>query len=649
MKDPFEIYTNLSEKKTLPALDWEESAADSQSQTEAVFDEARIRPSARWLYGLLLICLVLAMGRLFFLQILKGQNFRALSENNRIRKQPLLAPRGLIFDRFGQPLAENVAGYNLVAVPADLPKESLAEELNKLASIFGLDENELMAKIAAARPDSIYPVLIKQSLSPEESILFKTRASEFLGFLVQEVPIRRYLYPYPFAHILGYTGVISSEDLRKSSARYQSYDFAGKFGIEQQYENFLLGQNGSNLIEVDAAGRLLNVLGEDSPKPGRALALNLDAALQNQLYEKLKSKSGRTKRAAAVALNPKTGEVLALLSLPGFDPNLFVRGISAADYQALLSDKNLPLFNRAVAGLYPPGSTVKPMVAAAALEEKIVNEKTIIRDRGVLVIPNQYNPKLDYNFFGWKREGLGPVDVRLAIALSSDIYFYIVSGGHPNSPIDGLGPEKLDSYYRKFNLGRLTGIDLQGEKPGLVPNPKWKAEYYKNDPILKRWYLGDTYHIGIGQGDMLATPLQVAEWTAIIANGGKGFKPRILSKVLDENGQTIFENKPEILVDNFLSQKSVKIVQEGMRQTVLEGSARQLNDLSISSAGKTGTSQFDGSNPSRTHAWFTVYAPFEDPEIVITVLVEAGGEGHAVAVPVVKEVLKWWAENRYEK
>ncbi len=647
MKNPFEIYTNLNSKKKLPALDWEESAADSQSQTEAVFDETRNKPPVWWLYGLLLIFFVLAIGRLFFLQVLGGQNFRALSESNRIRRQPLLAPRGLILDRFNQPLVENIASFNLVVVPSDLPKESLGEELGKLVSVFNLDEQELKTKIAQSDPKSIFPILIKQNLSSEESILFKTRASEFLGFLVQEVPIRRYLQPQAFAHVLGYTGVVAPEDLRKNSGRYQNYDFAGKSGIEQQYENFLLGQNGNNLVEVDAAGRLLNVLGEDSPRPGQTLVLNLDAGLQSQLYDKLKTKSSR--RAAAVALNPKTGEVLALLSLPGFDTNQFARGISKADYQALLSDKNLPLFNRAVSGLYPPGSTVKPMVAAAALEEKIVNEKTIIYDRGALVIPNQFNPKLNYNFFGWKREGLGPMDVRLAIAQSSDIYFYTVSGGHPNSPIKGLGPEKLADYYRKFNLGRLTGVDLQGEKPGLVPDPKWKAEYYKNDPILKKWYLGNTYHIGIGQGDVLVTPLQVAEWTAIIANNGKGYKPRILSRVLDESGKTVYENRPEILADNFLSQKNVKIIQEGMRQTVLLGSGRQLNDLPITSAGKTGTSQFDESNPNRTHAWFTVYAPFEDPQIVITVLVEAGGEGHAAAVPVARDVLKWWAENRYRK
>jgi penicillin-binding protein 2 len=239
--------------------------------------------------------------------------------------------------------------------------------------------------------------------------------------------------------------------------------------------------------------------------------------------------------------------------------------------------------------------------------------------------------------------------VKSAIAESSDIYFYTVAGGHPNSPIKGLGAEKLAEYYRKFNLGKPTGIDIDGEKGGVVADPAWKAGYFKNDAILSKWYLGNTYHIGIGQGDMLTTPLQVAVWTAAIANKGVGMRPQILKEIKNKDDKVIFEKKPEVLVEKFASDQNLQIVQEGMRQTILAGSGRQLNSLGITSAGKTGTSQFDGSDPTRTHAWFTAYAPFEDPEIVITVLVEAGGEGHAAAVPVVKEALKWWELNRYNK
>jgi penicillin-binding protein 2 len=239
--------------------------------------------------------------------------------------------------------------------------------------------------------------------------------------------------------------------------------------------------------------------------------------------------------------------------------------------------------------------------------------------------------------------------VRSAIAQSSDIYFYTVAGGHPNSKIVGLGAEKLAEYYKKFHLGQTLGIDLPGEKPGIVADPEWKEKAFANDDILKKWYLGDTYHIGIGQGDMLATPLQVAQWTAVFANNGVGMKPKILNKAISPDGEIVYDNQPEVLINKFLKDDVIKIVQEGMREVVTDGSGRQLNSLKITSAGKTGTSQFDGSDPKRTHAWFTAYAPYEDPQIVITVLVEAGGEGHAVAVPVVRQALDWWAKNRYSK
>jgi penicillin-binding protein 2 len=351
----------------------------------------------------------------------------------------------------------------------------------------------------------------------------------------------------------------------------------------------------------------------------------------------------------AVALDPRTGAVLALVSLPGYNNNLFAEGISNQDYQNLLNDKALPLFNRAIAGTYAPGSTVKPMVSIAALEENIVTENTVITDRGVLTIPNQFTPSILYNFYGWKRSGLGPMTVRSAIAESSDIYFYTVAGGHPSSSIKGLGAEKLAEYYRKFGLGRQTGIDLQGEKTGVVADPNWKAEYFKNDAILRQWYLGDTYHIGIGQGDMLATPLQVALWTATIANDGVGMKPQLLKRVVRQDGSVIREMEPQIVNQKFASDKNILIVQEGMRQTITAGSGRSLDGLPVTAAGKTGTSQFDGSDPTRTHAWFTMYAPYENPEIVITVLAEAGGEGHNVAHDIVRPTLQWWAENRLHK
>jgi len=647
-KDPFLLNLDTSEAAKKTPLDWEESAVDSLSTVEGFSQKTLIR-SPKWLSFFVLLVFFIFAVRLVYLQAFKGEMFGAISENNRLRKQTILAPRGIILDRYGKILATNTASFNLVAIPLDLLENELDSQLTKLSEIIQFDVMLAEQRILKAGQASLDPIVIAQNLSLEQSILFESRASEFVGFLTQKIPVRDYTSAESLFHVVGYTGLVSQEErnlLDKSA--YSSFDFVGKSGIEQSYENYLHGVNGFSQVEVDARGNLIGKLGTKDPVTGNTLELNLDSDLQVLLYNLLKGSGKR--RAAAIALNPKTGGVLALVSAPGLDGSKFSRGMSTKEYDAILKEPSLPLFNRAIAGTYPPGSTVKPMVGLAALQENVINEKTVYVDRGVLVIQHQYDPKIDYNFYGWKRDGLGPVDIKGAIAKSSDIFFYIVSGGYPKQDWPGLGIDKLASYYRKFNLGRVTGIDLPGEKPGLVPDAQWKYEYYKQDPILSRWYLGDTYHVGIGQGDLLATPLQLAEWTAFFANRGVGMQPQVLKRVVKEGtGEILFEQKPSVLIERFADLKYIKLIQEGMRDTILTGSGRQLNTLPITSAGKTGTSQFDGSDPKKTHAWFTAYAPFEDPEIVITVLVEAGGEGSSVAVPVVKQALQWWADNRYKK
>jgi len=649
-KDPFAFEFDVQKIKSKKALDWEESAVDTLSSVEGFAQTGEISQQ-RWLKTLLILFFLTITARMAYLQGVQGKTYREFAENNRLRSQVILAPRGLIKDREGQILARNVASFNLVAVPFDMDKQNLTLQLQGLSLLVKFDRVAAEKKILTANPASTDPVIVKQDITLEESILFETRASEFIGFSVQKIPVRDYIFPESLFHVLGYAGLVTAEDLSVLDRNlYSNIDFIGKAGIEQMYENYLRGENGSTKIEVDAKGNLLSKLGTEEPESGDTLVLNLDMDLQALLYTLLKDQPAGKRRVAAVAMNPKTGEVLSLLSLPGLDGAKFMRGFSNEEYQKVLSDPSLPLFNRALQGTYPPGSTVKPMVAAAALQEGVIDKQTKYEDTGVLVIPNQYDPSIDYNFYGWKREGLGIVDVKQAIAKSSDIFFYIVSGGYDKLGLPGLGIDKLSEYYRKFNLGNVTGIDLPGEKQGLVPDPAWKKENFKDDPILSRWYLGDTYHAGIGQGDLLATPLQVAFWTATIANRGIGMQPQVLNKILKQgSGQVIFEQKPQPLFERFIDLKNIRLVQEGMRETVLSGSGRLLNTLPISAAGKTGTSQFDGSDPKKTHAWFTAYAPFEDPEIVITVLVEAGGEGSSVSVPVVKEALKWWAENRYKR
>lgn len=648
MQDPFE--TNPYVTGNAPrVLEWDEAAMDTQTELEGFHDSERAAPSLFWLKLSIFVCCLIILVKLFSLQVNQGSVFGALAEGNRIRSQTILAPRGLIFDRNGVPLSQNSASFSLVAIPADLPTEGQDEVIEALAASFNLDKVVVKEQISKRKKTSYEPVILKQDLTNEESILFQTKAQEFPGFAVQSIPIRSYVQAEIFSHLIGYTSVISEDELKqKEEEHYEPNDFIGKYGLELSYEEFLRGVNGRQQVEVDAKGREIRAIGTVDPIPGSTLKLSIDNELQQQIYKSFK-KIGNSVKGAAVALNPKTGEVLALLSVPGFDNNLFAHGISSVDYQKLTSDRNLPLFNRAIAGTYPPGSTVKPMVGLAALEYNIVNPSTLINDKGVLVIPNQFDPAISYNFYGWKRDGLGLVNVKSAIAKSSDIYFYTVTGGHPSSSVEGMGPERLADFYRRFNLGKVTGIDLLGEKAGLVADPAWKAEYFKGDKILSKWYLGDTYHIGIGQGDMLTTPLQVSLWTAAIANNGVGYKPYIVKEIIDSKGKSVYSPSLEKIISNIGSEENIRTVQAGMRQTILDGSARQLQSLSISSAGKTGTSQFDGSDPSRTHAWYTSYAPYEDPQIVITILVEAGGEGNAAAVPIAGEALNWWSQHRYNK
>ncbi len=649
--DPFSPFKASESSHKGSGLDWEESALDSQSEVEGFTEEVRTTPRLSWLQiSVFVACCVLAL-KLFDLQVMQGQELKELAEGNRLRIHTILAPRGYILDRNDEPIARNTASFGLVATPVDLPTEGLDGVIDKISSMFSIPKEEISEKLKNIRTNSTEPIVIARNITQQQSILFETHAQEMVGFSLRSVPIREYTNPEIFSHALGYTGLISESELTDlKPLGYQLNDFVGKSGIELSYEQYLRGQNGNTQVEVDAMGRPIKSIGTVEPEPGNIVKLNIDAGLQQQLYEGFTKISPESK-GAAVAMNPKTGEVLALVSVPGFNNNLFAPGISQNDYKQLIENPNLPLFNRAVAGVYPPGSTIKGVIAAAALEENIVKPDTIINDNGIMTVVNQFNPGIVYRFPGWKLSGLGPMNVRSAIAESSDIYFYTVGGGNPSTNIDGLGIKRLVDYYRSFGMGELTGIDIQGEKTGTLASPEWKAEYHKNDPVSAKWYLGNTYHISIGQGDMLATPLQVNLWTSIIANNGWVNKPTLLKEVVNQAGETVYKPTPELLLKTSISPENMAAVQAGYRDNIIseKGSGRTLANLPITSAGKTGTSQFDGSDPKRTHAWYTVYAPYENPEIAITVLVEAGGEGHAAAVPIVREALLWWAQNRHNK
>ncbi len=641
-ENPFSLYNSKYGQKKGDMLSWEESINGSSDEPEDYYEGHSSGSNSAFFRAILFLIFVILGVRLVYLQVVQSDYYSALAFGNHVRVQDVLAPRGVIYDSHRQVLAQNIASFELMATPVDLPKEGLEQLVEKLATIVPLDREEALKTIREKGKNTFSGVSIIQSVPREAALAFEARAEEFPGFSIQNNPIRDYKDALIFSHVLGYTGKINDQELdeHKDNDKYILNDYIGKTGIEYSYERNLKGINGKKQLEVDARGVVKSSLGEIAPVAGSSLVLNIDAELQKEIYQEI-VKRNPGKKAAAVAVHPQTGQVLALVSIPGFDNNLFAQGIKSSEYSALLNDPKKPLLNRVVSGTYPPGSTIKPVIAAAALQEGVVDENTTIFDNGDLVYGG-------YHFRGWKRDGLGKMNVRSAIAWSSDIYFYTVGGGQQALGIDGLGPERLTKYYSLFGMGKKLGIDTPSEATGIVASPSWRKEYFKTAE-LQKWYPGYTYHISIGQGDMITTPLQVTMWIATVANGGTLYKPYIVDAVLNDQGQVAIKNKPEVIRSDFVDAKNIEIVRQGMRETVVSGTARSLNTLPITAAGKTGTAQFDGADLARTHAWFTAFAPYEDPQIAITVLVEDGGEGSTSSSPVVKAVLQWWAENRHNQ
>lgn len=652
-RDPFKLKLG----RPIPAdwqeggyLNYDQSSVDPRFHHDNLEGE-RVPLDRRWLLFPVLAVIVIYILQLTRLQILNFHEYLALAEGNRLRVQHIFAPRGLIVDRYGENLVQNLPSFELVATPLDLPKDEakLEETVARLSSLFELEKSEVLETLNSANPNAFYPVSLRMNLPREKAVIFTTQAEFFPGFSIQNSPVRNYLDALVFSHILGYTGKLSPEEYERLSPNGYLYsDIIGKEGLEVRYESYLRGKLGERLVEVDAQGNVRRAFQEKPPETGHTLSLNLDAGLQKVLYESLERqlKRHRATKAAAVAIEPSTGGVLAAVSMPGYDNNWFSSGITQEQYETLLSDPDKPLFNRAISGTYPPGSTVKPVFAAGALTEGVITSATKVFDSGRLVVPNQFNPSLSQVFRGWNPSGLGNMDVYSAIAQSSDIFFYTLGGGQAGLEFTGMGPERLAKYLNEFYFGTTLGIDLPGERPGLVPTPAWKAERFADSEIDAHWYLGDTYNMSIGQGFNLATPLQLAVYTAAIANGGKIYQPRLVKSVSDEDGQVIEEFQPRLLTEVSVAPESLKVVREGMRRAVTQGTARSLSALPIAVAGKTGTSQFDSGNLKDTHAWFISFAPFEEPKLAIAVLVEAGGEGSGAAAPVAEDAYRWYAEYR---
>lgn len=579
------------------------------------------------LYWFVILLMAVLACRVVFLNVIKGAYYREVSKGNSIRSVILKAPRGRIFDRNNVPLVNNVPSIDAVIVPADIPHDSaqVKKISEKVSSILGMNEAEVRIAMESNASKSFNPVLLKENISQDESLMLLEKAIEFPGISIEKTAIREYINGFMFSHILGYEGKIEKKELEQNKG-YLLTDYIGKQGIEKSYEQYLRGVHGADQIEVDSMGNMKREVGIIHPKPGSDLILNIDSGLQEKIYESLSEileKTG-TKTAAAVAINPKDGGVLAIVNLPSFDNNLFAKKISSEEYGKLIQDPDKPLFNRAVSGEYPPGSTIKPIISMAALSEGTITPSTVINGLGgVLRIGS-------YSFGDWKVHG--PSDVRTAIAESNDIFFYTIGGGYGN--IQGLGMSRMKKWYNLFGMGEETGIDIGGESSGLIPDEQWKKE-----KIGERWTVGNSYHAAIGQGYVAATPLQLANYVAAVANGGTLYKPHIVSKITKNSGEAI-DVESETIRSGFASQNFLNVVREGMRKTVTDGTAQSLKDLPVEVAGKTGTAQFG--SEEKTHGWFVSFAPYDDPEIALVILSEGESDGNSSAVPAAKEIYEWY-------
>jgi penicillin-binding protein 2 len=579
----------------------------------------------------MIIAFALIFSRLLYLQIVKGDDFRNLSENNRIRIQEVPAPRGILYDREGNSLVDSFPAFDVSLFRQDIRNPGAL--IQPLSRALLLEPEKVQAKLSGAKdlPPS-QPLKIKANIGREELAMVETRRLDLPGVMVDVVIRRNYPYGPLASHLIGYLGEVNQEELeREDYSGHKIGYLVGKYGVEQKYELELMGESGGRQIEVNALGRKMRVLGSVEPNPGNNLYLTLDLELQKAAEGAMAGKNG-----AVVAMDPQTGDILALVSKPDFDPNLFSRGISPENWKSIINNPARPLQNRATQGQYPPGSVFKFIMALAALEEKVITTDTAFHCTGALNFGNR-----DYHC--WKKEGHGRVDLRRAIVESCDVYFYQVGLR--------LGVDRIAKYAHAVGLGKLTGYPLGQEKAGLIPTSSWKMKRFRIP-----WQAGETLSTAIGQGFNLVTPLQMACSLSALFNGGRYFQPRVVQSVRAPHGEVIQEFPPSILKNIHMTPEYVEFIREALWGVVNApgGTGGRARVQGFDVAGKTGTSQVIQKREGRSeislpefqdHAWFACFAPARNPEITVVAFVEHGGGGGAVAAPVAKKVL----ENYYAR
>jgi len=604
-------------------------------------------PRARWSPRLVAAAsiAVLVVGglavKLAQLHVTDGAQLAGMARANTVHRIVLEAERGVIYDRHGVALVANSPVWNLEVIPAALPIDSRARaaELSELARITGMKEAAMVAELRAADPYG--SARVGPDLTQAQELAINERLPDLPGASIVQRAIRTYVDPMTFGHVLGYVGLLNEGELKRlEPAGYQPNEMIGKVGVEAGLENVLRGKNGWADIEVDARGQIVRTLDSQAPVPGDSVYLSLDATLQRATAQSLAAGLVRDRKTAgaSVVVDPRTGEVLALVSLPGYDTNLFTHGISLAEFKKLLDDPNRPLLNRAISGQYAPGSTFKMVTATAGLQEGKINADTL------LGCPSYLNVN-GWIYHNWASYNLGQMNVAKALAVSCDTFFYQVAAM--------VGDVTLARYARAFGFGQSKDIEMPGVMPGLVPDRIWK-QLQCGVPDLNsdacRWSTGDTITFGIGQSYLLTTPLNQAVYVAALANGGRVMKPTLVHDVRDASGHAVQALQPQVTSTVPASAANLMAVREGMREEI--NPPYNMNywfraaGVPADGGGKTGTAQWGGSGLDLpTHAWFVFFAPYAQPEIALSIFVERGELSEVQAAPIGVDIMKFYRAN----
>ncbi len=589
-----------------------------------------LRPQYRYFIIALSIFFVFILCRLWYLQLMRGEEFSNLAKNNRIRIRRVPGSRGMILDQKKEILVDNRQSFQVSLVPEDI--ERVNEIVFRTAEILNLEPMELKSRIThqnSRRP--FHPALIKGDISRKELAILETHKLDLPGMVIDTVPRRSYPYNSLASHLIGYLGEIDHGELEKMVSRgYHLGDFIGKDGVEKQWEASLRKVDGGRQVEVDSVGREIRILRSVAPRPGHNVVLTLDLGIQKVVEDLLVGKIG-----AAVAMDPQSGRILAVASSPPFNPDLFASGIREEHWLNLLNTPFDPLQNKAIQGQYPPGSVFKIITAIAALEEEVVTPEEPFTCPGFYQLGRK-------TYRCWRKGGHGSVDLRRALVESCDVYFYNVALR--------LGIDTIARYAKELGFGEKTGVELGDEKPGLIPTTDWKRKRYN-----EAWYEGETVVSGIGQGAILVTPIQMACMISAIANGGILYRPQVVQRVEDVDGNTIEEYPSTVLRRVSVSETTLELIREALRGVVADpkGTGKTCRIKGIPVCGKTGTAQVVKLEVSedikdeeeipfryRDHAWFIAYAPEGSPSVAVAVLIQHGGHGASAAAPIARKIIE---------